>query len=114
MNNGIAQLGGARNRRVLREIALNGGDGCVLNVLRRGKVGLARAEIDHIDSLRAQFFRLGHHRHGGGRFNTGDAVGESQSFGGRGGHAFFFLFLSLVFLLLSTSGASTMFASWNL
>ena len=62
------------DRRVLRKVALNGGDGGVLDVLRRGEMRLARAEVHHVDALLAQLVGLGHHRHGGGGFNAVDPV----------------------------------------
>ena len=48
---GIAQLGCAWDRCIFREVALDGGDGCVFDVLRRGKMWLAGAEIHHVDTL---------------------------------------------------------------
>ena len=82
------------NRRVFGEVALDGGDSRVFDVLRRGEMRLAGAEIDHVDALRAQLVGLGHHCHGGGRFDAVDSIGKSECFGGRRGHAFLFLFFS--------------------
>ena len=41
---------------------------------------LAGAEIDDVDSLRAQLVGFGDHRHGGRRFNAVDAFGELERF----------------------------------
>jgi hypothetical protein len=65
MHNRIAQLGGATHRRVLREIILDRQNGGVLDVLRRGKMWLTRAEIDHVNALLAQFVGFGDYSHGG-------------------------------------------------
>jgi hypothetical protein len=61
----IAQFWGAGNGGVLGEITLDGRDGGVLDVLRGGKMRLSRAEIDHVDSLRAQLIGFRHHCHRG-------------------------------------------------
>ena len=79
MHDRIAQFGRAANRRVLREVLLDRRDGRVLDVLRRGEMRLACAEIDHIDSLLAQFVGFGHHRHGGGGLDAVDAFGQLDS-----------------------------------
>ena len=103
----IAQLGGSAHRRVLREIILDGGDGGVLDVLRRGEVRLARAEIDHVNALLAQLVGFGHHRHGGGGLDAVDAFGKFDGLGrfrGRGCHAFF---LALDFRLSDLSPSAS-------
>src|ERR1035437_9918344 len=93
MRDGIAQLGGTSHGRIFCEIPLNRGNGGVFDVLRGREVRLARAKIDHVDSLRAQLVRLGHYGHGGGGFNAVDSFRESQRFRRCRGHAFLFLFL---------------------
>ena len=44
-------------------------------MLRRGKMGLARAEIHHVNALLAQFVGLGDYSHGGGGLNAVDPFG---------------------------------------
>ena len=61
----IAQLGRAGHSRVLGEVALDGGDGSIFDVLRRSEMRLAGAKVDHVDALRAQFVSLGHDCHRG-------------------------------------------------
>ena len=78
VHNRIAQFGGSGHGGIFREVPLNRGDGGVFDVLRRREVRLARAEIDHVDSLRAQLVGLGHHRHGGGGLDAVDSFGEFQ------------------------------------
>ena len=65
VHDGVTQLGRARHCRVLGEVALNGRDGRVLDVLRRGEMWLAGAKVYNIDALHTQFVRFGHHRHRG-------------------------------------------------
>ena len=64
MHDRVFQFSGAADRCVFRKIRLNRGDGGVLDVLRRRKVRLARVEIDDVNTLLAQFIRLGYGRHG--------------------------------------------------
>src|SRR5208337_62673 len=76
VDDGVPQLRSASHCRVLGEVALNSRDRCILDVLRGGEVGLAGAEVDHVDALLAQLVGLGDHGHGGRRLNAVDAVGE--------------------------------------
>ena len=59
VGNGLAQLRNAAGRRVLGESVVERLDGGVLDMLRRVKVRLARAEADHILSLRLHLLGLG-------------------------------------------------------
>src|SRR6202020_2567333 len=58
MHDGIAQLGCAWNRRIFREVAMDSGDGCVFDVLWRGEMWLAGAEVHHVDTLCAEIVGL--------------------------------------------------------
>ena len=80
MHDGVAQLGRPAHGRVLREIILDGGDGGILDVLRRGKMRFARAEIHDVNALLAQLVGFGHHCHGGRGL---DAVDSFRKFEGR-------------------------------
>ena len=80
LDDGFAHVGDAGNDGVAREVGLDGDDGSVLNMARRGKVRFARTEVDEVDALGAQFGGLGGDGHGSGDFNAADAIGED--FGG--------------------------------
>ncbi len=80
-HNGIAQLSRSADRRVLREIILDGSDGRVLDVLRCGKMRLAGAEIHQVNALLAQFVGFSHHCHGGGRLDAVDSFRKFESWG---------------------------------
>ena len=73
VHDGVAQLRRSADRRVLREIILDGGDGGVFDVLRRGKMRLARAEIHDVNALLAQLVGFGDHCHGGRGLDAVDA-----------------------------------------
>ncbi len=62
--------------RVARNVLLNGLDRRILNMLRRGEVGLARAKVRQINALRLQLERFGGDGHGGRNFDPIDPVGE--------------------------------------
>src|SRR5579862_5784419 len=113
MHDGIAQLWCAGHCRVFGEVALNGSDGCILDVLRRGKMRLARAEVDHVDSLRAQLIRLGYHCHSCRGFDAVDSVGKPECFRGCSCHDFLFLPF-LAGPRAATSCNSSCISSWNL
>src|SRR5208282_4342015 len=100
VDDGVLQFGGAADGSVLREIRLDGGDGGILYVLRRGKVGFAGAEIHDINTLLAQLVSFGHHRHGRGGLNTIDAFGQADGVGDGcdyGAHEFPAVLLQLLF-----------------
>ena len=50
---------------VLGEVLVERANRRLLDVVRRREVGLARAEVDYIDALRAQLLRVRRHFHGG-------------------------------------------------
>ena len=77
-HDGVAQFGCSAHRRVLREIILDGGDGGILDVLRRGKMRFARAEIHDINALLAQLVGFGYHRHGGRGLDAVNSFRESE------------------------------------
>ena len=70
----LLQLDRAAGAGVLGEVLLDRPDGGLLDVVRRREIGLAGAEIHHVDALRAQFLRVGRHLHGGGNADRRDAV----------------------------------------
>jgi hypothetical protein len=76
LDDGLAHVGNAGNDGVAGEVGFDGGDGRVLDVARRGEMGLAGAEVDQVGALGAQLGGLGGHGHGCGDFNAADAVGE--------------------------------------
>ena len=59
------QLVGARVRRVLREVGVDGGVGRLVDVPGRRKIRLAGAEVDHVDPLGLEAHGLGRHLHRG-------------------------------------------------
>ena len=81
LHDGVAQFGRSGDRRVLGEVPLDGRDGSVLDVLRRGEVRLACAEVDHVHPLCAQLVGFGDHRHGGGGLDAVDAFGQLDGLG---------------------------------
>src|SRR5579863_5787554 len=93
VHDGIPQIYRAGHGRVLGEIAVNGADGRILDVFRRGEVRLAGAEVHDVNALGAEFFGFRYHRHGGGGLDPVDAFGEFHCFHGCRAHAFLFLFL---------------------
>src|SRR6185312_15530902 len=76
LHDGLANLRNARNGRVAGEVGVNGLNGGVLDVTRRGEVGLAGAETDEVHTFGAQPRGLGGYGHGGRDFNASNAVGE--------------------------------------
>ena len=78
--NGLAQRRDSRRRGVLRAIFFERLDGRALDVFRRGKVGLAGAEVDHIHSLGLVLFRLLQHCHGGRDADAVYAIRQVKSF----------------------------------
>jgi len=76
IDDGLAHVRNARHDGVAGEIGINGRDGRVFDVARRGKMGLACAEIHQVQTLRAQLGGLSGHSHGCGNFNAADPVGE--------------------------------------
>ena len=76
LNNRIAQLSSARRCCVLREIVVDGCDGSVFNVLRRGEMRLAHAEVHDVYALLAQLVSFGYDRHGGGGLNASNTFGK--------------------------------------
>jgi hypothetical protein len=76
LDDGLAHVGNAGHDGIAGEVGLDGGDGGVLDVARRGEVGLARAEIDEVGALGAQLGGLGGHGHGRGDFDAADALGK--------------------------------------
>ena len=81
---GGAQFRDAGNRRVLGEILLNGSDGCVLDVLRRGEVRLSGAELHHVCTSRLKLTGFSNHCHGGGDFDAVYTIAELLDCGGSG------------------------------
>ena len=71
----------AADRCVLREIILDGGDGGILDVLRRGEMRFAGAEIHDVDALLAQLVGFGNHGHGGGRLDAVDSFRKFERWG---------------------------------
>jgi len=51
--------------RIAREIVVDGGNGGFLDVLRRGEVRLANAEVNNVDSAGPQFLGFGGDSHRG-------------------------------------------------
>src|SRR3954470_13344452 len=76
LNNRIAQLRSSRSSCVLGEVVIDGCDGCIFNMLRRGKVRLTHAEVYDVNTLLAQFVGLGYYRHGGGGVNASNTFGK--------------------------------------
>ena len=92
VHDGVLQFSGAAYGSVLRKIRLDGGDGGIFDVLRRGEVRFPGAEIHDINTLLAQLVGLSYHRHGGGGFNAIDAFGQADGVGDGchyGAHDFF-------------------------
>src|SRR5450631_763651 len=78
VDDGVLQFSGATDGGVLRKIRLDGGDCSILDVLRRGEMGLAGAEVDDINTLLAQLVSFGHDRHGRGRLDAVDAFRQAD------------------------------------
>ncbi len=99
VHDGVLQLGGSADGSVLRKIRLDRGNGCILDVLGRGEVGLAGAEIHNVNPLLAQLLGLAHHHQGCGGLNAIDAFRQAHGMSYRVrywahvyyGQAFFFL-----------------------
>ncbi len=85
LDNGFTHIRNTRNDGVTSEVGLDGDDGRILDVARRGEMRLARAEIDQVGALGAEFGGLGGYGHGGRNFNAADTVGEGLD-GGNDGH----------------------------
>jgi len=62
---GLLELDGAADRRVLGEVLIQGINGGVLNVVGRREIRLARAEVDDVYAFAALTIRLRGHLHGG-------------------------------------------------
>ena len=75
MNDRIAQLNRPTNRCVFAEVGLDRSDRRILHMLRRGEMRLTGCEVNHLDSLLAQFFGFRRRCHGGGGLNAVDAIG---------------------------------------
>ena len=82
VDNGLANVGNSGNHGVAGEVSLDGDNGGVLDMARRGEMGFARTEIDEVDALSAKLGGFGGNGHGGGNFNASDAV--CKDFGGSG------------------------------
>ena len=80
----FADLGDASDDRIAREVRFNSGNGCVLDVARRGEMWFAGAEIDEFRALGAQLRGGGGNGHGGGDFDPADALTELRRSGRRG------------------------------
>src|SRR5690348_14794437 len=109
VHDSVAEFGGTAHRRVLGEVALDGGNSRVLNMLRRGEVGFTGAEIDYVDALAAQLISFGNHRHGGRRFDPVDPFREFQGVLGFGCYRHSF-FLDRVFRAFSNLSAGSIFS----
>src|SRR6185437_14187491 len=72
-----ADFGNARDSGVAREVGVDGLNGRVLDVTRRGEVRLARAEVDEFCALGAEAGGLGGYGNGCGDFNASNAFGKS-------------------------------------
>ena len=81
----VFQLDRAADRRVAREIVVDGRNGRVLDVLRRGEMRLAHGQVHHVHARLAQLVGLGDDGHGGGGLNAVDAFGEFQAAAARRG-----------------------------
>src|SRR5450432_1403823 len=79
MHAGVAQFRRSADCCVLGEIVLDGRDGGVFDVLRRGKMRFAGAEVYNVNALLAQLVGFGHYCHGGRRL---DAVDSFRKFKG--------------------------------
>ena len=77
LDDGFAHLGDAGDDGVAREVLVDGLDGGVLDVARRGEVGLAGSEVDQLGALCAQSGGFRGDGHGGGDFDASDAIGEN-------------------------------------
>ena len=64
VNDGFLQLLDSADRRVLREVLLDGQNARTLDVLRRREIRLAGTKVDNIDALVSQFDCGFHNRHG--------------------------------------------------
>ena len=76
LDDGLAHVGNARHDGVAGEVGLDGGNGRVLDVARRGEMRLAGPEIHQVGALSAQFGRFGGHGHGRGYFDPANAIGK--------------------------------------
>ncbi len=65
LDDGLAHFGNAGDDGVAREVLVDGLDGRVLDVARRGEVGLACSEVDQLRALGAQLGGFRGHGHGG-------------------------------------------------
>ena len=63
VHDGFLELFDSADRRIFREIVLNGSDAGLLHIVGRGEIGLTRAEVHHIDALLPQLLGGFHHRH---------------------------------------------------
>ena len=66
------------HRRVFAEVRLDSGDGGILDVLRRRKMGLAGAEVNYVNALLTQFVGLGDDSHSRGGFDAVDSISKSH------------------------------------
>src|SRR5579864_560379 len=90
LNDRVLQLSRTADSRIPREIAVDGRDRSVFDVLRRRKMRLAHAKVDHVHARLAQLVGFCDHGHGGRDFDAVDAFGNFQSRGsfGNGTHCF--------------------------
>ena len=70
---------------------MNGGNGRIFHMLRRGEVRLTGGAVHDVNALLAQLFGLGNRGHSGGGLNAADAGGKANCFQSGRSHAFFFL-----------------------
>src|SRR4051812_25332024 len=63
--NRVAQFHNAAHGGVPGEVAMNSVNCCLLDVLRRGEMGLASAKVNQVGTRRAQLLRLVHRCQGG-------------------------------------------------
>ena len=76
MHDCLSQFRRASHRRVLAEVRLDSGDGGILDVLRRRKMGLARAEVHHVNALLAELVSFGDDCHGSRGFDAVDSLSK--------------------------------------
>ena len=78
MHNRVAQFGRPAHRRVLAEIALNGVNRRIFDVLRRVEMRLASAEIYHVNTLLSELISFGDHCHRCRRLDPVDSLSKFE------------------------------------